>query len=181
MINTNYGRTSKNRYIFGDESLHRPQPGLEILNPLAADGTVEDWDAAQNLWEYSIRSRLTSQRQTQAQSNGLNNLNQKEKAQKAEAEAKSKEEANGDAMEIDQEADEAREEGLLYENPLLMTEPAWNTPKNREKAIEIAMEQWDCPAFWMSKTGVLVAYGFATRPKRSLLTFIVSQPENLPH
>ena len=117
---------------------------MEILNPMAADGTVEDWDTAVKLWEYSIRSRLTSPKQTNPKSNGLND--------------DGGDGANGDAMEIDQEEEEEKEYGLLYENPLLMTEPAWNTPKNRERAIQIAMEQWDCPAFWISKTGVLAAY-----------------------
>lgn len=116
---------------------------------MAADGTVEDWDAAVKLWEYSIRSRLISPKQTNPKTNGLND---DEEGQNG------RQEANGDAMEIDQEAEEDKEYGLLYENPLLMTEPAWNTPKNREKAIQIAIEQWDCPAFWISKTGVLAAY-----------------------
>ena len=145
VINTNYGRTAKTSYIFGDESLHRPQPGMEILNPMAADGTVEDWDAAVKLWEYAIRSRLTSPKQSSPKTNGLND------------EVNGKQGANVDAMEIDQEADEYKEFGLLNENPLLITEPAWNTPRNRERAIQIAIEQWDCPAFWIAKTGVLAA------------------------
>ena len=121
---------------------------MEILNPMAADGTVEDWDAAVKLWEYAIRSRLTSPKQSTPKANGLNDHN---------GEVNGKQEADGDAMEIDQEADEEKELGLLYENPLLMTEPAWNTPRNRERAIQIAIEQWDCPAFWIAKTGVLAA------------------------
>ena len=128
--------------------MHRPQPGMEILNPMAADGTVEDWDAAVKLWEYAIRSRLTSPKQSSPKANGLNDHND---------EANGKQETNVDAMEIDQEADEDKEFGLLYENPLLITEPAWNTPRNRERAIQIAIEQWDCPAFWIAKTGVLAA------------------------
>lgn len=40
-----------------------------------------------------------------------------------------------------------------------MTETAWNTPKNREKSIEIAMESWGCPAFWLARNSVMAAFG----------------------
>jgi actin-related protein 4 len=46
----------------------------------------------------------------------------------------------------------------LEENPLLLTETAWNSPKNREKAIEIAMESWGVPAFWLARNSVLSAF-----------------------
>lgn len=39
-----------------------------------------------------------------------------------------------------------------------MTESPLNPGKKREKAIEIAMESWGCPAFWLSKTPVLSAF-----------------------
>jgi actin-related protein 4 len=51
------------------------------------------------------------------------------------------------------------EEKPLEEHPLLMTETAWNTSKNREKSIEIAMESWGCPAFWLARNSVLAAFG----------------------
>ena len=49
------------------------------------------------------------------------------------------------------------EEKPLGENPLLMTESGWNSGKNREKGLEIAMENWGCPAFWLGRSGVLAA------------------------
>lgn len=49
-------------------------------------------------------------------------------------------------------------ERALEENPLLMTETAWNPAKSREKAIEIAMESWGCPAFWLARNSVLSAF-----------------------
>ncbi|GJC85039.1 actin-related protein 4 [Colletotrichum liriopes] len=64
--------------------------------------------------------------------------------------------ANGDidvAME-----DVETQEKALQENPLLMTEAPWNNAKSREKAIEIIMENWGCPAFWLSRTPVLAAF-----------------------
>lgn len=48
----------------------------------------------------------------------------------------------------------------LAEHPLLMTEPSWNPPKNREKTIEIAFEDFDVPAFYLAKSGVCA--GFAS-------------------
>jgi len=44
------------------------------------------------------------------------------------------------------------------EHPLLMTECAWNTSKNREKAVEIAFEKFQTPAFFLSKQDVLSCY-----------------------
>lgn len=59
-------------------------------------------------------------------------------------------------MEVDENgADDA--EKPLAEAPLLMTEPGWNSVKSREKYIEIAMEDWGVPAFWLGRTGVLAA------------------------
>ncbi|TKA66982.1 hypothetical protein B0A49_07156 [Cryomyces minteri] len=46
----------------------------------------------------------------------------------------------------------------MSQNPLLMTEPGWNTTKSREKAVEIAMEDWGCPAFYVGKSRVLAAF-----------------------
>ena len=128
--------------MFGDESLHTALPGVEIRNPMAEDGTVEDWDAAQKLWENTIASRLVPPQARSPRSNGLNDDLKEE---------------NGDtqAMDIDR-AEES--EALLSDNPLLVTEPAWNSAKNREKSIEIAIENWAAPAFWIARNGVLAAY-----------------------
>ena len=49
------------------------------------------------------------------------------------------------------------QEKVLGEYPLLVSEPAWNSQKAREKTIEIAMEEWGVPAFFLAKTGQLAA------------------------
>lgn len=105
------------------------------------DSVVEDWDVATNIWENMLVKRLQPEKQTSPAKNGLND----------------------DVKEQDGEGDVAMEEAelqekSLQENPLLMTEAPWNTPKSREKAIEIIMENWGCPAFWLSRTSVLAAF-----------------------
>jgi actin-related protein 4 len=60
-------------------------------------------------------------------------------------------------MDVDMEALENLEKPL-EDSPLLMTEPGWNPTKAREKCIEIAMEEWGTPAFYLQKTGVLAAF-----------------------
>lgn len=112
---------------------------------MSEDGTVEDWDAAQKLWEFTIKSRLIAPSQRDPMRNGLNETPKEEDGEKQE----------GQAMDIDG-VDES--EVFLAENPLLMTEPAWNSVKNREKSIEIAMESWGAPAFWIQRSGVLAAF-----------------------
>lgn len=44
------------------------------------------------------------------------------------------------------------------EHPILVTEPAWNTPANRERMAEIVFEEFGAPAFYIANTGVLNAY-----------------------
>jgi actin-related protein 4 len=60
-------------------------------------------------------------------------------------------------MDVDME-DVEEQEKPLSDNPLLMTEPGRTTLKSREKCIEIAMENWGVPAFWMGRSGVLSTY-----------------------
>jgi actin-related protein 4 len=105
---------------------------------MGKDGNVEDWDTATKLWEYAITSRLTTFKQADPRTNGLND----------------------EVKDIDMEL-EGLEDGEkpLEEHPLLMTETAWNSAKNREKSIEVAMESWGCPAFWLGRNGVLAAFG----------------------
>lgn len=103
---------------------------------MSKEGIVEDWDVATQLWEYSITSRLTSFKQADPRTNGLN-----------------------DPKDVDMEMEVDESEKPLEEHPLLMTETAWNSIKNREKAIEIAMESWGCPAFWLARNSVLAAFG----------------------
>lgn len=49
-------------------------------------------------------------------------------------------------------------ERALEDHPLFMSEPNWNPVKNREKAIELALENWAAPAFYISKSSVLSAF-----------------------
>ncbi|KAK4693666.1 hypothetical protein P7C71_g3777, partial [Lecanoromycetidae sp. Uapishka_2] len=39
-----------------------------------------------------------------------------------------------------------------------MTETGWNAGKDREKGIEIAMENWGVPAYWLARNGVLASF-----------------------
>ena len=125
-------------YVFDDNAINNPLPDLDIRNPMAKDGTVEDWDVAAKLWEYTITSRLTGPKETSASRNGLNN------------------DPKEDGKDVEME-DVELDEKPLTEFPLLMTEPGWNPSKNREKTIEIVMEDWGCPAFYLSRSGVLAA------------------------
>ena len=145
VVSSYYGRSPSDPFAFGDESLITPSPGLEVLNPMAEDGTVDNWEVAQKLWEYAIKTRLTSSAQRDPMSNGLNDGIQ---------------ETNGGTVEETQAMDiDGVDEGeaFLADNPLLMSEPAWNSAKNREKSIEIAIESWGAPAFWIARSGVLAA------------------------
>ncbi|KAF4574770.1 NuA4 histone acetyltransferase subunit [Pleurotus pulmonarius] len=44
------------------------------------------------------------------------------------------------------------------EHPILVTEPPWNTPANRERMAEIMFEEMKAPAFYIANTGVLNAF-----------------------
>ncbi len=142
VVPTHYGRTLSSPYIFGDNSIHQPLPSIEVHSPMAPDGTVENWEAASKLWQHAITSRLTSPRARNPLTNGLNDV-------------KGVSEEDRTAMEIDG-LDE--QENILSDHPLLMTEPGWNAAKNRERSIEIAIEEWGCPAFWLARDGVLAAF-----------------------
>lgn len=125
------------KYLFGDNSIHNPLPNIDISNPMnPKDGTVDDWDTATKLWEYAITSRLTGAKPGDPCKNGLND--------------------KSDDVDVKMEGIEDQEKPL-EENPLLMTETGWNTGKNRERGIEIAMENWGCPAYWVARSGVLAA------------------------
>lgn len=138
VIPTFYGlRDAESTHIFGENAIHNPLANLEIKNPWSTDGIVEDWETATKLWEYAITSRLTGSKEQNPAKNGLNDP------------------ANGD-MDVELEA-QAESEKALEGSPLLMTEPGWVTTKHREKCIEVAMEDWGAPAFYVQKTGVLAA------------------------
>ncbi|KAK4988614.1 Actin-related protein 4 [Elasticomyces elasticus] len=131
--------TTPDDYLFGENAVHNPRAHLEIRNPFGADSVVENWDAATRLWEYAITSRLTGIRATHPSKNGLNVGN------------------GGEEVDVAMEGMEEVEKPMA-ENPLLMSEPGWNPTKAREKTMEVAMEDWGVPAFWMGKTGVLAAF-----------------------
>lgn len=44
------------------------------------------------------------------------------------------------------------------EHPILVTEPAWNTPANRERMAEIMFEEFEVPAFYIANNAVLNAF-----------------------
>lgn len=127
------------RDIFGDEVLVS-RAGMEVRNYMNRDSVVEDWDAATKMWEHLLVKRLQPERPTPPSKNGLNVAD------------------DGDVAMDDAAEGADSQEKPLAENPLLVTEAPWNQPKAREKAIEIAMENWGVPAFWFSRTPVLAAF-----------------------
>lgn len=140
VVPTYYARRSEaNSPLFDDNAVFNAQGGLDIANPMAEDGTVADWDVAAKLWEYAITSRLTGRKQASALRNGLNDTSKDE-----------------DTEMKDMDAVEEQEQPMA-ESPLMMTDPAWNPTKNREKTIELAMEDWGAPAFYLGRSGVLAA------------------------
>lgn len=147
ILPSNYGRITISeppKDLFGDECLI-PRDGLEVKNYMSRDSVVEDWDTATKMWEYMLVNQLQPDRQTPPSKNGLNDG--------------PKEGGEGDGDVNMENVDEVEEqEKALQENPLLMTEAPWNSAKSREKAIEIIMENWGCPAFWLSRTPVLAAF-----------------------
>ena len=124
------------RKLYGDNAIHTPLPHLSINNFMSREGIVDDWDTAADVWEYAITSKLTSTKQRRLAANGLNDI---------------------DNEDVRMESVEDKEQPL-GENALLMTEPGWNPAKNREKALEISMESWGVPAFFLARNGVLAAY-----------------------
>lgn len=143
VIPSYYGYLPDSKTLFDDNAINNPLPGIDIRNPMASDSTVQDWDTAAKLWEYAITSRLTGPKQTSALRNGLND-------------------PAPDGQDVDME-DAENGEAPLSEKPLLMTEPGWNSTKNREKALELAMESWGAPAFYLARSPVTSAFA-AGRP-----------------
>lgn len=129
------------RDLFGDEVLV-PRENFEVRNYMSKDSVVEDWDVATKLWEHTFVSRLAPQRPTHPSKNGLNDGN--------DGDVEMDDAQNGEATELTEKP--------LAENPILVTEAPWNSAKAREKTIELVMENWGCPAFWLSRTPVLAAF-----------------------
>ena len=124
------------RRLFDENAIYSPLPGISIANPMSRDGVVEDWETATSLWEYSITSRLTNTKPGDPSTNGLND--------------------KSDELQQEMEGVESQEK-ILEEHPLLMTETGWNSGKGREKPVEIALESWGSPAFFLARSGVLSA------------------------
>lgn len=139
VVPSSYGSLPSGERVYGENAIHLPRPDMEIRNPYNSDGVVEDWETASKLWEYTITSRLTGARPTHPSKNGLND---------------GKDE-NGDVT-MDESA-EQQDDSPLSEYPLLMSEVPWNPTKAREKTMEIAMEEWSVPAFFLAKNGQLAA------------------------
>lgn len=123
------------KLLFGENTIHNPTSNMEIKNPFNDESLIEDWDTATKLFEYAITSRLTGSSATAPSKNGLND-------------------DDGD-VDMDKIVDE--QEKPMEESPLLMSEPAWNPAKSRERTMEMAFESWGAPAFWMGRTGMLSA------------------------
>lgn len=141
VVPTSYAQLPTGEKAFGDNAIHLPRADVEIRNPYNADGIVEDWDTAAKLWEYTITSRLTGAKQTPPSKNGLNDAR----------------DGQGD-VNMDEGMEQLEEmEKPLQEYPLLVSEPAWNPVKERQKTMEIAMEEWGTPAFFLTKSGQLAA------------------------
>ncbi|KAF2767916.1 actin-related protein, ARP4 class [Teratosphaeria nubilosa] len=140
VIPTHYGVLDDGRQVFGENAIHIARADMDIRTPYTRDGLVEDWDTATRLWEYSITSRLTGAPPTSPRHNGLNEP----------------QEAGADVAMAERADDEL--DKVLGEYPLLMSEPGGNPVKHREKMVEVLMEDWGVPAFFLEKTGKLAAY-----------------------
>ncbi|KAK9456942.1 actin family [Dipodascopsis uninucleata] len=51
-----YGKEGDNIYV-GDNELHSPRPGMEILSPMN-DGCIMDWDMTVKIWDFALSKRL---------------------------------------------------------------------------------------------------------------------------
>ncbi|KAL8347022.1 hypothetical protein RB601_003378 [Gaeumannomyces tritici] len=160
------------RDIFGDEVMIARE-GFEVRNYMGRDSVVENWDVAPRLWEHMLVKRLQPDRahllgRTPAiakpkpadapTANGNGEKPADGEGDVAMDDAAAGAAAAAAAAEAEAESSEDMLETALGENPLLMTEAPWNPTKAREKAIEIAMEGWGVPAFWLTKTPALAAF-----------------------
>lgn len=131
--------------LFGENSLHNYDSAWEVKNPMSTDGQVQDWDLATRLWEYALTDRLLGRPGKSIRSGNTVGTG-----------ADPDPDGDVDMMAAAVETIDEQEMPLI-ENPLLMSEPGLNPTKEREKTIEIAMESWGAPAFWLGRTGVLSA------------------------
>lgn len=137
-----YAVNENGRLSFGDHFIDRPRFNVSIKNPMSKDGIVEDFETATQLWEFTMADRLIGKRVPKSLKRWMNDGCPGEMS---------------DYMEGAQD----EEEPVLADNPLFMTECGWNPTKAREKTIEIAMETFATPAYYVGRTGVMAAYVFA--------------------
>ena len=146
--------------VFGDNAVHEPRPHMEMRNPLAgggADEWVADWDAAARLWEYAMTSRLTGPRRSRREAAAAAGGARRGGGDVEMADVGADAAVDAAVAEAEARAEEEAEDNPLGFHPLMMSEPGRTTAKAREKVIEIAMENWEVPAFYLTKTGVLSA------------------------
>jgi len=155
-----YYASVDSRRLFGDHVIDIPREDVAIKNPIGRDGIVEDWDTAEALWKYSFAHKLTGVRPNRALQEWLNDPKAVPDLQKAMAEA------------VDTER-------CLEHHPLFMTEPSWNPAKAREKCVEIALESWAAPAFYLGRAGVMGAFA-AGKPSALVIDFGASQVSVTP-
>jgi actin-related protein 4 len=159
IVPTYYASTGTNRF-FGDHVVDVTREDVEIKNPMGRDGIVEDWDAAEALWKFTFAHKLTGVRPNRALQDWLNDPKSVPDLQKAMAEA------------VDTER-------CLEDHPLFMTEPSWNPTKAREKCLEIALESWATPAFYLGRAGVMAAFANG-KPSALVVDFGASQVSVTP-
>jgi len=120
------------------------------------ESVVEDWDAATKLWEHMLFDRLLPPRPGHPSKNGLNDATAKDDGEGDVSMGDAPTATNGNENGNAEDGPEG--EKMLGDTPVLVTEAPWNQPKAREKTVEIMMETWGVPAFWLSKTPVLAAF-----------------------
>ena len=125
------------KVAFGDHVIDNPRSNVAIKNVFNGEGIVEDWDTAEQLFKYAIVSNLTGARPRKELLNYLAN------------------DVPYPTRDAQKEAEET--EKCLEDNPLFMTDPPHNPTKSREKAMEIAFEQWGTPAFFLARSGVMAS------------------------
>jgi len=151
------GADGPGRDVFGDDVLV-PREGLSIRNYMGRDGVVEDWDVATRVWEHALVRRLQPDRVGLLGGGGSNGAAKKRSNGDADGDVAMGDSAAGGAPPDDEDNDDDVLDKVLSDAPLLITEPAWNPPKARERAIEIAMENWGVPAFWLTRAPVAAAF-----------------------
>jgi actin-related protein 4 len=119
-----------------------------VINPMQ-DGCIMDWEAMERIFDYIFGQGLKiGKRKTR----GSNYADVKGKGKEDVAM-----EGEGDGFIGNGNQAMEGDDWGLSENPLLVTEPSWITKEGKERMIEIAMEQWNCPAYYAVDKAVLTS------------------------